>query len=362
MSVSYETIFLTAIGDLGIPDGVNFFFTNSLSTSSRNSPYMELIFQLNEGDTEYAIYNSFLKYTSQDDDFIETNDADQLIIPPTSKDYYRLIYKNDKRFYTCDTQMYYGFTDTSIGPPTLYFSYKNCPNAILKIPNGNGVLPSTGGAYTVSNVSRNAIFWYYPSTTVYLLIDFNNSLNTIYGFTIFVMQSYCKQIYPVTIEKLSTLNEVLIDPLIVGSDGVLPKNWIYSYLILNKQFYLNAVSIGTAYQTQDGVSNTYTYVDPNYCNTIYEQVTTKQDLIFINAKSTTLCKTTFKNNTQSVTASASATATSTGTTLTDSFQSSADSSINIAQETSLNTLLTYITEPENGKVESVCTTTTSANI
>lgn len=361
MSVSYQTIVLTALGNLEIPDGVNFYFTNRFNTSTRNSPYMELIFQINEGDTEYAIYNTFLKYTSNNLSIVETNDADQIIIPPTSKDYYRLEYMNDKRFYTCDSQMYYGFTESSFGPPNLYFSYKNCLNAILQVPNGNGVYPSSGGAYTVSNVSRYAIFWYYPATTVYLLIDFNNSMNTSYGFSIFVMQSFCKQIYPVTEEGLNTLNEVLINPDIVGSDNVLPTNWIYSYSILNKDFYLNAVSIGTAYQTQDGLSNTYTYVDPSYCNQIYEQYTTKQDLVFVNSKSTTLCKTTFKNDTQLVTASATATATATGNTITDSFQSSADNSVNVAQETSLNVLLSIVPDT-NGQVESICTTTTTGVI
>jgi hypothetical protein len=133
---------------------------------------MELIFQIDETDTSYTIYNTFLKYTSEDYAYVETHDASQLIIPVTSQYYYKLIYTNDKRYYTCDQQIYYGYTSNATGPDTLYFYYKNNKKAICKLPNGNTVTPGSGGAYTVSEVSRNSVFTYYSGTTVYLLIDF----------------------------------------------------------------------------------------------------------------------------------------------------------------------------------------------
>jgi hypothetical protein len=175
------------------------------------------------------------------------------------------------------------------------------------------------------------------------------------------MQSYCKQVFPVTLEQLNTLDSILINPEIVGPENVLPNNWIYSYLILNKETYLNAVSIGTAYQTQDGLNNTYTFLDPEYSNQIYDQYLTSQDLIKIDAKSTTLCKTIFKNNTETLTASASATASATGNNIIDAFQSSADNSMNTAQQTSLNILLNAVPDT-SGKFESICTTTTTGNV
>jgi len=270
-SVSYEDMLLLSLGNKTLPSGQNLFVTNQTTSSTRYSPYMELIFQINETDTSYAIYNTFLKYTSEDLAYVETNVADQLVIPIRSDYYYKLVYKNDKRYYTCDQQIYSGFTSTTTGPDTLYFYYKNNKKAICKLPNGNAVTPSTGGVYTTSEVDRNSIFTYYPGTTVYLLIDFNNSLNTTYGFTIYIMQSYARQIYPVSSSNLSELSTVLNDVAIVGEGNTIPHNFVYSYLVLPKTISLQAVSVGKAYLLQDGLNNSYVFLDPLYSNVIYDQ-------------------------------------------------------------------------------------------
>ena len=270
-SVSYQDMILSSLGNKIVPSGANLFVTNQHTSSTRYSPYMELIFQINENDTSYAIYNTFLKYISDDVAYVETHVAEQLIIPNKSEYYYKLIYTNDKRYYICDQQIYYGYTSTTTGPDTLYFYYKNNIKAICKLPNGNAVTPSSGGAYTISEVSRNSIFTYYTGTTIYLLIDFNNSLNTTYGFTIYIMQSYTTQIYPVTSNNLTELSTVLDDIKIVGNGNTIPNNFIYSYLVLPKNITLQAVSVGTAYLLQDGLNNSYVFLDPIYSNTIYEQ-------------------------------------------------------------------------------------------
>ena len=270
-AVSYGEMVLTSNGNKIIKNGANIFVTNQNGTSTRYAPYMELIIQINEGDTQYAIYNSFLKYTSDDVTYVETNDASQLIIPPKTSQYYRLYDINDKRYYTCDQQIYYGFNSTTIGPPTLYFHYKNNQKAILKIPNGNAVTPSNNGVYTINEVNRNTVFSYYSSTTVYILIDFDNTLKTKYGFSIFVMQSYCTQVFAVNPSNLSILGSLLEDEKIVGQGNTLPSNFVYSYLILDKEITLQVVSVGKAYLTQDGLKNSYIFLDPAYSNTIYEQ-------------------------------------------------------------------------------------------
>jgi len=359
MSVSYQTNVLSAFGNLAIPDTANYFLSNTFDTSTRYTPYMELIFQINEGDTAYAIYNTFLKYVSDNLAIVETNDASQLIIPSTSKEYYSVIYINDKRFYVVDSQMYYGYIDTTFGPSNLFFQYVNNKNAICKVPNGNGVTPSSSGVYAPAAVTRNTVFWYYPGSAVYLLIDFNNYFNTSYGFTIYVMESFCRQVSPITTEQLPLLAELLENPAVVGTDSVLPSNFVYSYLILPKTIYLNVVSVGTGYTIQDGCNCVYSYLDPSYSNIIYEQYTTKKESF--KANSTTECKTTFKNDTTVQSSTATASSTATGNTVVDTFQSSADSSINTAQETSLNILLGLVPDT-NGTIESICTTTTKGII
>ena len=63
-SVSYQDMILSSLGNKIVPSGANLFVTNQNTSSTRYSPYMELIFQINENDTSYAIYNTFLKYIS----------------------------------------------------------------------------------------------------------------------------------------------------------------------------------------------------------------------------------------------------------------------------------------------------------
>jgi hypothetical protein len=231
---------LSSLGNKIVPSDANLFVTNQSTSSTRFSPYMELIFQIYETDTSYAIYNTFLKYTSEDVAYVEIHDANQLIIPNKSEYYYKLIYTNDKRYYTCDQQIYYGYTSTTTGPDTLYFYYKNNIKAICKVPNGNAVTPSSGGAYTVSEVSRNSVFTYYSGTTVYLLIDFNNSLNTTYGFTIFIMQSYTTQIYPVTSNNLTELASVLENKEIVGDDNNYTTKFCLFVFSFTKKYYFTS--------------------------------------------------------------------------------------------------------------------------
>jgi hypothetical protein len=264
---SYQTMMTTAMGNLAVPSDINFLFSNPLTVSTRFSPYMEIIVQLASTDTDYSIFNTFLKYTSEDLYPVVTNDADQLVIPLTSPYYYKLIYKNDKRNYICDSQIYYSTVNTDA--ISIDFKYKHNSNAICRIPNGNTVAPSTGVAYSVSEVTRNSIFFYYPGTTIYLLIDFSNSRSTTYGFSIFIMQSYTQQIYDVTSNNLNNLSQYLNDTKIVGEGNTIPSSFVYSYMVLNKVTTLTAVSVNTAYLLQDGLKNSYVFLDPEYSNNIY---------------------------------------------------------------------------------------------
>jgi hypothetical protein len=64
----------------------------------------------------------------------------------------------------------------------------------------------------------------------------------------------------------------LEDPRIVGRGNTIPRNWAYTTFTLPRSKTLQSVSIGTAYLVQDGLKNSYTYLDPEYGSYIYNQV------------------------------------------------------------------------------------------
>jgi len=348
---SYQTMSLTASGNLSVPTDINFFLTNLSSVSTRGTPYMEIIVQLTETDTSYAIYNNVLKYLSDDNFFTTTCNSDELVIPDQSESYYKLINKNDKRVYCCDNQVYYANKALAYTPSNLYFKYKNSDYGQLTIPSGNLETPNSDTySYAINSVSRNTIFYYYTGTTVYTLIDFTNSQNTSYGFTIYIMQSYSNQISDsVSFAALPNLYPVLMNETIVGSGNSIPKNWLYTYFVLDENTSIQAVSVGTAYLTQDGLRNSYVFLDPTYSSVIYDQTLITCPNVIANSTITT--KTTFVSKNQSSSSSGSCTETADGYEVNDTLNAASDvtNSVNAAIS-ALNTsgtgILTSVTTIE----------------
>lgn len=346
---SYQTMSLTASGNVKVPSDVNLYITNEFSVSTRGTPYMEVIVQLTETDTSYAVYNNMLKYLSDNNFFTTTNSADELIIPDQSESYYKLIHKNDKRVYCCDNQVYYGNKALAYTPSNLYFKYKNSDYGQVTIPSGNLQTPNPDtAAYVINSIQRNSIFYYYSGTTVYTLIDFTNSLNTSYGFTIYIMQSYANQVInTVSFATLSNLYPVLMNESTVGSGNTIPKNWLYTYFVLDKTISLEAVSVGTAYFLQDGLKNSYIFLDPAYSSVIYDQTLATQPTIV--ASSTITTNTTFNSITQSNSSSGSCTETADGYEV--------NATLNAASDTtnSVNAAISALNTTGAGKITSVTT-------
>lgn len=348
---SYETMALTASGNLPVPSDINLFLTNLSSTSTRGTPFMEVIVQFTETDTTYAVYNTVLKYLSLNNFFTTTNNADELIIPDQSESYYKLIYKNDKRFYCCDNQLYYANKALAYTPSNLYFKYKNSDYGQVTIPSGNLQTPNpSSNAYVINTVQRNSIFYYYSGTTVYTLIDFTNSQNTSYGFTIYIMTAYANQISnTVSFASLPNLFPALMDETLVGSGNTLPKNWIYTYYVLDKKTNIEAVSVGSAYLTNDGLKNVYVFLDPKYSSIIYNQTLVTYPTVVANSTITTT--TTFNGINQSSSSSGSCTETSDGYQVNDTLNAASDATNSVnAAISALNTsgagMLTSVTTIE----------------
>lgn len=306
----------------------SFILSNPSTQSCRNAPYMEILIQVNEGDTAYEIYNTYLKNRNN---VLTCNDADLLEIPVTSPYYYRLIDKNDKRNYICDQQIYVlGDTSSVEGAPEyLNLRFKNCPSVICQIPGGNSVTPgSSTDPYTVSQVSRNTVFVYYPGQPIYFLVDTRNNSANEYGCQIYVMQSFCQQKYPVNINNLQSLGSVLSDSKVVG-DYTLPEGVCFAYCVLDSNTQLELVSDSTAFLMQDALSNSYTYLDPKYSDFLYKQQKALQEQNLENAESYTMSTTVIlkssNDNTNVSTESKSFLSSNFQTVLNDASQSLKDS-------------------------------------
>ena len=225
----------------------NVAFNSSLKTSSDNiryTPYFELLVPI-----ENSQYNVYSNYDCQNT--INTNDGSQVIVKNTN------IVINDKRFWTMDQ-----LSQVSSSPPSgvnMYETvrFKNYPKLRANFKFTAQLTPGSGKPYTVSQVSRQTIWIYKPQLPVYMLINNEDDVLSIY-----VMQSYTNQV-------LTDLNPSNLTYL--GSKLKLPKGWIFAYTILDSETYLKVVSVGTAYLVQDDAKNSYQYLDTLYAPWFYQQ-------------------------------------------------------------------------------------------
>lgn len=123
--------------------------------------------------------------------------------------------------------------------------------------------------YIETYVSRSSIWVYYPNTTVYLLVNYNNKTINEFGFAIYAMQTYCNLVDKnLRYDDLIYLTDKLNNKDLVG-ENVLPPLWTYCIVNLDNTTYMNVVSIDTAVVIQDSLSNTYNYVSPIFCKFLY---------------------------------------------------------------------------------------------
>jgi hypothetical protein len=216
---------------------------------------------------EVTLYNSFVNNSLKN--VANVMSKNQLVIPSSSPQYTSYVGSNDNRFFTSDMVITLN-TPIGEGPDYLYFDFIDNSNLKFAIAKCVSFIYQPSGPYSPIQVNRYNIWVYYPYTQVYMLINSSDTRNS-YGFSIWIMQGYTTQKYPVTIDLLPLLNTYLTNKDIVGSDTP-PSNWSYSYTNLAINTFLNVTAIGEAYIIQDGLNNTYQYLDPTYCNFLYENI------------------------------------------------------------------------------------------
>lgn len=355
---SYETMSLTSMGNLVVPSDINYAITCNFNNSIVGTPYIEVVIQQTETSTSVIVYNSVIQNLSENKCLTTTSNADQLIIPTSSSAYYALINVNDKRVYTCDNYLSYANKALALTPTNLYFKYKNSNGCMQVTSNRAQSITSTNKStsaslpYTVETVSENCIYYYYSNRAVYLLIDYTNTLNTSYGFTIYIMQSYCNQkTKNINSSNLDTLYDLLIDEKLVGSGNTLPSNWVYCYYIIPNSVMLQAVSVGTIYKTRDGLSNAYVYLDPTYCNKVYESTLKTQPSNVAESKITTTAS--FRSQTLSSSSSGTSTLSVDGYNVADTLNAGSNAT------DAINAAISSLALPSSGT--GTLTTTTTIN-
>ena len=362
---SYETMTLTSTGNLVVPNDINYTITSNFNNSIRGTPYIEIVIKPTKTSTYAIVYNSVLNNLATNNFLTTTSNASELIMPPESFEYYALLNVNDNRVYMCDNFLSYENKALALTPTNLYFKYKNSNGCIQVTSNRSQALPNINTTsnssqtqalpYTLQMVNENSIYYYYANQVVYLLIDYTNNLNTSYGFTIYIMQSYCNQVTKnVNMSNLNMLYDLLIDEQVVGSGKTLPSNWCYaSYNIPNPEL-IQAVSAGIIYKTRDGLSNAYVYLDPKYCNKLYESTLKTKP----NNVATSIIKTTatFSNETLSSSSSGTSTLSANGYTINDTLNAGSNAS------DAINSAIGSLSLPTSGTGKVTTTTTINTSM
>ena len=250
--------------NLGLVEKSNFGQSESLL------PLSEHIVQINSTDTEVILYSSVITKNSP-----LISDLSQLIIPLTSPgQYYQYISPNTQKCYLMN-MMLYATKYPTIGPDYLYFKMNQSNDVIAYKKAESLSISSTATNYEPHLINRTNIFVYYPNTTVYILIILNSGGNPYpvpsnsYGFTIWVMEGYSTETYPLTKNTLQYLSSYLQNTSIVGAGNTLPSYVTSAFVTLDTTTYLNVCAQNQGYIVNDALQNNYCYLDPTWCNWLY---------------------------------------------------------------------------------------------
>lgn len=241
-------------------------FSNSTDQSIKGCPFIEIL-KFDVATKLHVIYSNFIKGKYDElHNRITVDRSEDLQYVLSPGDQY-----NDKRIWMVDLMVFYSTNDELPGDDVIQIPLKRTPMIKINLNKITTIdlINSINSPYNHLHVKRTNIWVYYPSTTVYLLIKQNTTDNE-YGFSVYAMQTITRKAYPMTIDILPRLGELLTDPLIVGPNNVLPPDWSFTHVVLNSDTYMNVVSLGSGIIINDSLRNSYNYVDPRFCRFIYD--------------------------------------------------------------------------------------------
>jgi hypothetical protein len=262
----------------------NFIYSNTLLDTYRNTPYLELQYPDSTG-TNLTIYSTTYFETVT---YLFSNLGTDLVLDSTN------VIINGSRIYVWDETIVNNIqvgTDEFPMEKTYQFQpqYQTPQNTTTQIMKKVASVP-LGAAipyYNTTMVLRETIYIYYASTTIFLLIDSNDTTNSTTNMPytskpkIYAMQTMSNLYFTdININNLYLLKNQLqlpagtqppdstnynYIPLPAGFNFVvytIPYNYcVYSVSTLNE----NAILIS------DGCDNSYQYIDPKYNQFLYDQ-------------------------------------------------------------------------------------------
>jgi hypothetical protein len=217
-------------------------YTNYLSQVTGSSPYVAIYYD--NGDGTETIYLGNKKSNL----FCATY-GDQLLINDNPKTI------GQARYVKADMGFSANLSASRYPQYPLYKDYVFSGNTnIYQTFKKTGILTKVDDSYYNENSIERWTTWvYYPSTTVYCLINKN-------PLKIYVMQNYSNDVdTTINYSNLSLLANKL----------KLPDNFIFAYLTLDKDTYLTAPSNGKAIVVSDEYQNSYMYVQPKSAKWLY---------------------------------------------------------------------------------------------
>jgi len=225
-------------------------FNNKLALGDENKSirgdiYLELLIPSNIPNN-VNVYNNF----SLKNEINTVVGTDLYIIDPN-------ISINDKRVWVMDRQIQLTTEPPSGIPSYISVPFNNNKYLTTKLKWTATTTNSSGIPYNEIPVQRKTIFVYYPSTTIFLLV--NHNING--QIKIYVMQS---------INNQNDLNINILNAQYLSTKLILPSGWIFSTMNLDKDTYLKVISTDVAFLVSDSLGNSYQYLEPKYCSWIYE--------------------------------------------------------------------------------------------
>lgn len=216
-------------------------------------PYMELL--IPDGTTgTYYVYSA-----TNGNGYLYSTDANNLAINNPR------IITNPYRFYMWNTIIFnLAVTPTEKFPEMKEFTYTNGDRTMVqKMELKATVVPNESGAYSISTVTRNTIYVYYPSSVLYALVDTTSG-------AIYVMQTGNNQNTGTT--PLTPENMIYTQQLI---SSTLPSGMVFlaAQLTDNQTVCIVSSPNSPATLIQDSLGNSYQLADKYYAKCLYDSFT-----------------------------------------------------------------------------------------
>lgn len=240
--------------------GVNITVTNSLQTSFRYAPFIELLYANGTKNSEgnfYDVWNSALVpnqlNTNQNEQLDYSSDVPGIfnLNKQLMFDMLMMALPSQNMIAPLPVYKYFPFTSN----PSLNVTFQYFSSIREKVPEGES---NSFNAKYSSSVYRQSTYLYYPNTRAYILLyqDPDTAEKQI-----FVMQAFSNQV-----NNQMTPDQLIVNPVASTATTnpltpsiIPPENWTFAYIDLDRMLIVQAY--GEARIISDNLTNAYMYIN-----------------------------------------------------------------------------------------------------